>query len=76
MQADLLLNVKCSKHGKICKPLFSILKWWKTYSKDTLSRLKTFDHLRKTPINFASQVIAALLTFSAIWNKNIHSLEI
>jgi len=36
----------CSKHGKICKPLFSILKWWKTYSKDTVSRLQQFDRLR------------------------------
>ncbi|KAA6337961.1 hypothetical protein EZS27_013993 [termite gut metagenome] len=36
----------CSKHGKICKPLFSILKWWKTYSKDTISRLLQFDKLR------------------------------
>ncbi|MDR2626892.1 MAG: site-specific DNA-methyltransferase, partial [Dysgonamonadaceae bacterium] len=36
----------CHKHGKICKPLFSILKWWKTYSKDTICRLKDFDKLR------------------------------
>jgi hypothetical protein len=36
----------CSKHGKICKPLFSIMKWWKTYSKDTISRLQQFDKLR------------------------------
>jgi len=37
----------CSKHGKICKPLFSILKWWKTYSKDTISRLLIYSKLRK-----------------------------
>ncbi|MDR0831201.1 MAG: site-specific DNA-methyltransferase [Prevotellaceae bacterium] len=36
----------CHKHGKICKPLFSILKWWKTYSKDTVSRLQQFNRLR------------------------------
>ncbi|BAV91649.1 DNA methyltransferase [Candidatus Desulfovibrio trichonymphae] len=36
----------CSKHGKICKPLFSTLKWWKTYSKDTVKRLLQFDKLR------------------------------
>ncbi len=36
----------CSKHGKICKPLFSILKWWETYSKDTIKRLAQFDNLR------------------------------
>lgn len=36
----------CSKHGKICKPLFSIAKWWESYAKDTVARLITFDHLR------------------------------
>jgi hypothetical protein len=32
----------CAKHGKICKPLFSILKWWETYTKDSLIRLTEF----------------------------------
>ncbi|HPN32612.1 MAG TPA: hypothetical protein PKY81_16795, partial [bacterium] len=36
----------CSKHGKICKPLFSIYKWWETYSKDTIDRIKEFNNLR------------------------------
>ncbi len=36
----------CTKHGKICKPLFSILKWWDTYSKDTIKRLVEFNKLR------------------------------
>ncbi len=36
----------CSKHGKICKPLFSILKWWLTYSTDTIKRLYQFEKLR------------------------------
>lgn len=36
----------CSKHGKICKPLFSIIKWWETYSKDTIKRLIEFNALR------------------------------
>jgi hypothetical protein len=36
----------CGKHGKICKPLFSILKWWKTYTKDTLNRIIKFSKLR------------------------------
>jgi hypothetical protein len=38
----------CSKHGKICKPIFSILKWWETYSKDTIMRLNEYDRLRKS----------------------------
>ncbi len=36
----------CSKHGKICKPLFSILKWWEAYAKDTTKRLLQFNKLR------------------------------
>ena len=35
----------CSKHGKVCKPLFSILKWWKTYCRDTVERLLKFERL-------------------------------
>ena len=36
----------CKKHGKICKPLFSILSWWQRYSQDTIKRIKQFDSLR------------------------------
>jgi DNA modification methylase len=36
----------CKKHGKICKPIFSIKNWWEFYSIDTLNRLKEFDQLR------------------------------
>lgn len=36
----------CAKHGKVCKPLFSILSWWERYSKDTIARLMYFDKLR------------------------------
>jgi DNA modification methylase len=36
----------CSKHGKICKPIFSIMKWWRSYSKDTVKRLKDFEKLK------------------------------
>jgi len=36
----------CKKHGKICKPIFSIGKWWEFYTKDTLQRLREFDKLR------------------------------
>lgn len=37
----------CGKHGKICKPLFSIYKWWETYSKDTLKRIAEYSKLKK-----------------------------
>ncbi|MEJ5244486.1 MAG: DNA methyltransferase [Bacteroidota bacterium] len=36
----------CKKHGKICKPIFTISKWWEFYTIDTLNRLKQFDMLR------------------------------
>ena len=36
----------CKKHGKICKPLFSILSWWKRYASDTVERLNEFKILK------------------------------
>ena len=36
----------CGKHGRICKPLFSIMKWWKRYCSDTVNRLQQFEELR------------------------------
>jgi len=38
----------CGKHGKICKPLFSILSWWGRYSKDTITRIAEYSKLRKS----------------------------
>lgn len=36
----------CRKHGKMCKPLFSVLSWWERYCKDTLKRLSDFQKIR------------------------------
>jgi len=36
----------CKKHGKMCKPIFSIKGWWERYTIDTLNRLRQFDRLR------------------------------
>jgi len=36
----------CAKHGKICRPLFTIVSWWERYSTDTVKRLAQFDKLR------------------------------
>jgi len=36
----------CAKHGKICKPLFTIVSWWERYAADTVKRLAEFDKLR------------------------------
>jgi len=42
----------CSKHGKICKPLYSILGWWERYSGDTLSRLVKFEKLKTNTFQY------------------------
>lgn len=42
----------CKKHGKICKPLFSVEKWWKSYARDTINRLTQFDKLRTNTIQY------------------------
>lgn len=36
----------CRKHGKICKPLFSILSWWERYYKDSVQRWVEFGRLK------------------------------
>lgn len=36
----------CAKHGKICKPLFSILSWWERYCNDTIQRFQEFAKLK------------------------------
>jgi len=36
----------CKKHGKMCKPLFTIIGWWKRYAADTLQRCNEFSALR------------------------------
>jgi len=42
----------CKKHGKICKPLFSSIGWWRTYSIDTINRIKEFEKLRTNTQQF------------------------
>ena len=45
----------CRKHGKICKPLFSILSWWERYCKDSFSRLYEFQKLKTNTIQHCVQ---------------------
>ena len=42
----------CAKHGKVCKPLFSILSWWDTYCQDTLKRVSEFSKLRSDTLQY------------------------
>ena len=36
----------CKKHGKMCKPIFSVAGWWRRYTEDTLKRLNEFGKVR------------------------------
>ncbi len=45
----------CKKHGKICKPLFSIISWWERYSKDTVKRLYEFSKLKTDTFQISLQ---------------------
>ena len=46
LKEPVITTYYCKKHGKICKPIFSIMGWWRRYSVDTLNRLSQFDKLR------------------------------
>ncbi|MFH1777270.1 MAG: DNA methyltransferase [Candidatus Omnitrophota bacterium] len=46
LKEPVITTYYCKKHGKICKPIFSIAGWWQTYTFDTLNRLKEFDKLK------------------------------
>ena len=61
----------CGKHGKICKPLFSIFSWWVRYGKDTVKRLQEFERLRTDTYQICLQGDARNIDiFSALENKN------
>jgi len=61
----------CKKHGKICKPLFSILSWWERYSEDTIERLAQFDKLRTNTLqrclNGDSRIIDIFAKLEAVF---------
>ncbi len=46
LKEPVLTTYYCKKHGKICKPIFSIMGWWKRYTLDTIIRLKEFERLK------------------------------
>jgi len=46
LKEPVLSTYYCHKHGKVCKPLFSIVNWWTRYGQDTIERLAQFDKLR------------------------------
>jgi DNA methylase len=61
----------CAKHGKICKPLFSILSWWERYCKDTFNRLERFSTLRTNTIQICLNGNSETIDiFAALEKKN------
>ena len=59
----------CRKHGKICKPLFSIFSWWERYSKDTVKRLQEFEKLRTDTLQVCLQGDARNIDIFAVLEK-------
>ncbi len=61
----------CTKHGKICKPLFTILNWFQRYSTDTIKRLREFDRLRTDTQQICITSDSRYINiFEALGNKN------
>ncbi len=59
----------CRKHGKICKPLFSMFSWWKRYSKDTIKRLQAFDKIRTNTYQIGLQGDARSIDIFSVVEK-------
>ncbi|WP_260320554.1 site-specific DNA-methyltransferase [Helicobacter gastrocanis] len=60
----------CKKHGKICRPLFSLKKWFSHYAKDTLKRLKEFQALRSGCFSLCLQADACGVDLMAEVSKH------
>ena len=67
----------CKKHGKVCKPIFSILGWWKRYSIDTLNRLQHFNKLRTPTFQYCITGDSKTINiYDEIKKKNSHFYEL
>ncbi|PIV02050.1 restriction endonuclease subunit M [Candidatus Shapirobacteria bacterium CG03_land_8_20_14_0_80_40_19] len=61
----------CQKHGKICKPLFSIFGWWERYGNDTVFRLAEFNRLRTDTFQYCLSGDSRMIDiFGALEKKN------
>lgn len=81
LKEPIITTYYCKKHGKICKPLFSILSWWQRYSQDTVKRIEQFNSLRSNTfqkciigdsrdINIIENLKEKSLNFSEIVENN------
>jgi len=59
----------CRKHGKICKPLFSVNSWWKRYGEDTLKRLQEFEALRTQTSQICLQGDSRVINLNTVLKK-------
>lgn len=53
LKKPILATYYCRKHGKICKPIFSLASWFSKYSKDTLRRLNEFKKIKSSSFQVA-----------------------
>ncbi len=71
LKESVITTYYCGKHGKICKPLFSIFSWWVRYSEDTVERLQEFEKLRTNTYQICLQGDARNIDIlSTLENKN------
>lgn len=67
----------CAKHGKICKPLFSILSWFERYSKDTIQRYSEYEKLKTKTFQYClTGDSRSIDIFDEFKNKNPNFYEI
>ena len=61
----------CAKHGKICKPLFSMLSWFERYSNDTLQRYAEYEKLKTKTFQYClTGDSRSIDIFAELQNKN------
>jgi hypothetical protein len=75
LKDPVLTTYYCSKHGKICKPLFSMFSRWVRYSKDTIKRVKEFDSLRTASHQICLQGDSRTLDIKKELKRLKHPLE-
>ena len=74
LKEPVITTYYCKKHGKICKPIFSIMGWWRRYSIDTLNRLSQFDKLRTNTMQICLVGDSRTINLIEELKKKNHSL--
>ncbi|MDA8053163.1 MAG: DNA methyltransferase [Deltaproteobacteria bacterium] len=77
LKEPILSPYYCKKHSKVCKPLFTIKDWWKTYAEDTTLRLEEFQKLRTNTFQLCLCGDSRNLDiYTEVNKKNVHFYEI